>query len=155
MSKGCDNGYKLCREDAGLPQEQAAEALHVSTRTLSDYENGRTKAPDDIVSAMAERYNTPLLVWWHLKHHSVLGKYLPDIQVPQTHGDMAFQAVLVKDDIDPAVVLIKKIMADGKICEQDQDDLQEFRNRFMSSKEKILSVILYLERIMQTSNKKI
>jgi len=146
MRKGCENGYRICREDAGLTQEQAAEVLHVSTRTLSDYENGHTKTPDEIVSAMTEKYKTPPLVWWHFKYHSVLGKFLPDIQMPQTHGDMAFKAVLAKRDLDPAVEIIAEIMADGQIDKHKKDDFREFIRRLKKAKEKILSVIIYAEQ---------
>ena len=54
MSNECENLYKICRISAGLTQEQAAELLAVSQRTLSEYENGRARVPDDIVAAMVE-----------------------------------------------------------------------------------------------------
>ena len=46
------NRYKTSRLEAGLTQERAAAALHIATRTLSDYENGHVRPPDDTVLAM-------------------------------------------------------------------------------------------------------
>ena len=66
MSNECENLYKICRISAGLTQEQAAELLAVSQRTLSEYENGRARVPDDIVAAMVEVYNSPLIAYYHL-----------------------------------------------------------------------------------------
>lgn len=80
MSNDCGNLYKICRTSSGLTQEQAAELLAVSQRTLSDYENDRARVPDDIVAIMAETYNSPLVAYYHLKHFSPLGRYLPEIQ---------------------------------------------------------------------------
>lgn len=61
MSNDCENLYKVCRTSAGLTQEQAAELLGVAPRTLSDYENERTRVPDDIVDAMSRIYKEPRL----------------------------------------------------------------------------------------------
>jgi len=65
MNVSCENRYKACRENTGFTQAQAAEILHVSERSLSDYENDKTKVPDDIVLRMSEIYSAPTLVWWH------------------------------------------------------------------------------------------
>lgn len=93
MSNTCENHYKSCRSTTHYTQEQAAELLHVSPRSLSDYENGHTRVPDDIVDKMATLYNSPLLAWWHLKQTSILGKYLPDMSTPQSNTDVAFQLI--------------------------------------------------------------
>ena len=101
MNNNCVNGYKTSRQNAGFTQEQAVELISqitggdLAVRTLSDYENGHVKkVPDEIVAAMADAYNCPILAWWHMKRNSPLGKFLPDIIMPQTNGDMAFQLVL-------------------------------------------------------------
>ena len=90
MSNECENLYKTCRVSAGFTQEEAAELLAVAPRTLSDYERDQARVPDDTVARMAEVYNAPLIAYYHLRRFSPLGKYLPELQEPQTHGDMAF-----------------------------------------------------------------
>lgn len=74
--------YKTARKSAGLSQEIAAEVLHISTRTLSDYENTRTTPPDDIVVNMVKEYKAPWLAFKHLKETSMVANlFLPEIDV--------------------------------------------------------------------------
>ena len=146
MCKSCENRYKIGRETSGYTQEKASEMLHISPRTLSDYENGHTRVPDDIVAAMTEIYNAPLLAWWHLKETSPLGKFLPDLLVPQTNGDMAFQLVLAEDELSPAVNSIKRIISDGRI---DEDESGDFKNSIMKIQNvngKLMSAVAYAEQ---------
>ncbi len=80
MKKRCVNIYKTARKSAGYTQEQAAEILHVSPRTLSDYESGKTIPGDDIVCKMIEIYDANWLAYEHLKQSTEIGKrFLPDI----------------------------------------------------------------------------
>lgn len=146
MRNDCTNRYKLCRENAQLTQEHAAELLHISPRSLSDYENGHTKVPEDIVSAMADHYNSPLLAWWHLKNHSVLGKFLPDIQMPQTNGDMAFQLWMAQNDLVPTVKTVMEILG-GEICKEKSKDLATAMDKVKQVKSMLLSAIIYSKKI--------
>jgi len=152
MSKACENRYKLCRENAGFTQEHAAELLHISVRTLSDYENGHAKVPDDVVDAMAGHYHSPLLAWWHLKNHSVLGKYLPEVSMPETIGDMAFQAILAQDDLAPTIEavknLAKQILVDGEWCADKMQDLSNTVEIWRQVKSKLLSAIIFAGQII-------
>lgn len=147
MNNDCENLYKVCRTSAGLTQEQAAEVLAIAPRTLSDYENERARVPDDIVAKMAEAYNAPLIAYYHLRRFSPLGKYLPDLQEPQTHGDMAFQAIIARDELGPAVDCIKRLVADGLIDSDEQEEFTECVITLRRVHGKILSVVAYAEKI--------
>ncbi len=142
MTDECKNYYKICRENAGLTQKEASNLLAVGERTLSAYENG-TKVPDEIVDKMAEVYNAPLLAWWHLKTFSILGKYLPDIQLPKTNGDMAFQTILANDQLKKATDMIKGIMADGVVTSDELDCYNEFKEIICDVTNKLMSVKTY------------
>ncbi len=143
MSKDCISYYKTCRETAGIKQEDAAEYLNVSCRSLSDYENGKARVPDDIVDKMSELYRSPLLAWWHLKNNSVLGKYLPDVVVPKTEVDMVFQGILAKDKLSPIVDGLKEIMSDGLIDCLEEDLLEEHIDEMRIVNNKLTSIILW------------
>ena len=143
MNKDCMLYYKTCRESAGMKQEDAADQLNVSIRALSDYENGKTRVPDDIVDRMSELYRSPLLAWWHLKTNSVLGKYLPDVIVPKTEVDMVFQGILAKDKLAPIVEGLKEIMSDGMIDAMEEELLDEHIEEMRIVNNKLTSIILW------------
>ena len=44
---------KTARNAAKLSREEAAHRLYIGSRTLADYETGRTVAPPDVVLRMA------------------------------------------------------------------------------------------------------
>ena len=52
---------KAARNAARLSREEAAHRIYIGTRTLADYETGRTAAPPDVVMRMAEVYQEPEL----------------------------------------------------------------------------------------------
>lgn len=143
MNKDCIIYYKTCRESAGIRQEESAELLNVSIRSLSDYENGKSRVPDDIVDRMAEIYKSPLLAWWHLKENSVLGKYLPDVAIPKTEVDMVFQSILAKDKLSPIIDGLKEIMSDGVIDEMEEGDLNEHIEDMRDVNNKLTSIIIW------------
>ena len=59
--------YRICREAAGLTQEQAAEGLNCSVRSLARYESGEQHVPDDIAYQMVVLYDSQLLAVQHLR----------------------------------------------------------------------------------------
>lgn len=52
---------RKARNATKLSREEAAHRIYVGTRTLADYELGRTIAPPDVVMRMAEVYREPTL----------------------------------------------------------------------------------------------
>ena len=52
---------RTARNKAGITREEAAHRIYIGTRTLADYELGRTIAPPDVVMRMAEVYQEPEL----------------------------------------------------------------------------------------------
>ncbi len=143
----CKDLYKLCRTSAGFTQEQAAELLAISPRTLSDYENERLRVPDDIVDAMSRHYKSPLLAWWHLRNTSILGKYLPDVVMPQTNGDMIAQLSIAEWRLKQVVDEIQRIMEDGKIEEYEKAEFKNAMEFVRQVNSKLLSVIVYAEGV--------
>lgn len=84
MKTDCKSIYKWYREAASFTQDNAADKLHVSTRSLSDYEGGKTIPGDDVVCAMVELYRAPDLAYLHLKTNTEVGKrYLPDLHLDE------------------------------------------------------------------------
>lgn len=76
MSKSFGRLCGFYREAAGFTQEQAAELLHVSVRTVGAYENGEYMPHDDTVDMMVVTYNAPELGYHYLSRVLRTGRRL-------------------------------------------------------------------------------
>lgn len=79
MMENCYFVYQNCRKHAGFTQENAAEFLAISPRTLVGYEAGAAPVPDDIAAKMVELYKAPLLGYQHLQLNPVARRFLPPL----------------------------------------------------------------------------
>ncbi|MDL2205352.1 helix-turn-helix transcriptional regulator [Eubacteriales bacterium OttesenSCG-928-N13] len=144
MSKDCRNIYRISRELAGMTQERVAPFLGCAVRTLSDYENG-THPPDDIVRQMVKVYRIPALAYWHFKANEHLGEYLPDVYEPQTCGDMGFLVVLSSDDLEEALMIVKEVLADGRIDPSEHGNMRRCASLLRAVAGRLISAALYVE----------
>lgn len=107
--KECGNIYRISRVSADVSQEVAAELLHISSRSLSDYEAGRTTPPDDIVCAMVEVYSAHWLAYEHLRISSKVGQmFLPEIDF---------------SDLPKAVLRFQKEVGDIQLISRDMVEI--------------------------------
>ncbi len=91
-----ENIYKNARKTTILTQEKASEFLRISKDSLSAYERGITRTPDDIVCKMIEVYGTRWLAYEHLRESTLVGqKYLPKIN----HNDVAKSVLRLQKEI--------------------------------------------------------
>ena len=127
--------YKICREQAGLTQEQAIVLLGIAEpATLSRYENGHTPV------------RTPLLASWYVRYTNPgLAQYLPEISNPVTDGDMALQMELADDDITEVRKAVKAVLRDGIVDVQEAEELKLNAHTLREVANKILSAAAYLE----------
>lgn len=80
MQERSENIYRVARIRAGFTQIEAADAVAVSVRSISDYEIGKTPVPDETALMMAKAYNAPWLRLEHLKQNPVFMDVLGEIQ---------------------------------------------------------------------------
>lgn len=125
MRYDCGNIYKSARLYAGISQEKAAELLYISTRSLCDYENGRSIPSDEVVCRMIEVYNAPWLGYMHLKHSTEVGrKYLPDISFTDlARAVLRFQKEV--GDLKEVNGELIEIACDGQISEHEKPTWQK------------------------------
>lgn len=119
MQNRCKNIYKIARKAAGMTQEQAAELLHISVRSLAEYEAGRTIPPDDVVCSMIDIYEAVWLGYEHLKRSTEVGKkYLPDLELTDLARSVLRLQKEVSDvnRINPDMV---EVACDGVIHEHE------------------------------------
>ena len=121
MKRYCENIYKSARRNAGMTQEQAAEQLYISVRSLAEYEAGRTIPPDDVVCRMVEAYGAKHLAYMHLKQSTEVGRrFLPDLHIMDLPRSVLKLQKEVKDvtDINHHMV---DVACDGMVEEHESE----------------------------------
>lgn len=152
MDKVGNNYYQTCRICAGLTQGEASEVLEVSLSQLQKVETDQRVPSDDLVNMMADVYQAPLLAWWHLKKHNPLGHHLPEVSLPQTNCDMAFQSILMVDDLDKANILIKELLADGIITPCELEKFEQYKKLIKTITDKGASIQVFAKSVDEGSH---
>lgn len=135
----CRNIYKIARNSAGLTQEYAAELLHISTRSLANYESGVTEPTSDIVHAMMDVYKAKWLGYEHLRMSAVGQKCLPKIN----STDLARSVLFLQqqfNEIDRVSAYMIEVASSGKI-DNYQEKWDEVTERILKMTGAALSVV--------------
>lgn len=116
--------FKVARNVAGLSREEAAQKLFIGTRTLSDYESGRTIAPPDVVLRMAEVYQQPELTADYCSKICPIGQVIAHC-IERSEFTMTVLRVLDEfADVEKLKERLIHIAADGKVCEKEKDEFR-------------------------------
>jgi len=141
MKRYCENIYKSARRNAGMTQEQAAEQLYISVRSLAEYEAGRTIPPDDVVCRMVEVYKAKHLAYLHLKQSTEVGRrFLPELHILDLPRSVLKLQKEVKDvtDINHHMV---DVACDGMVEEHEHGIWQSIEKELMEMIGAGLSVV--------------
>lgn len=141
MQRKYGNIYKNARKAAGMTQEQAAELLYISVRSLAEYEAGRTTPPDDVVCRMVEVYGAKHLAYLHLKQSTEVGRrFLPDLHIMDLPRSVLKLQKEVKDvtDINHRMV---DVACDGAIEDHEHDIWQDIEKELLEMVGAGLSVV--------------
>lgn len=141
MKRYCENIYKSARRNAGMTQEQAAEQLYVSVRSIAEYEAGRTTPPDDVVCRMIDVYGDRSLAYMHLKQSTEVGRrYLPDLHILDLPRSVLKLQKEVKDVMDVNSRMID-VACDGVVDTHEQETWQNVIKELMEMVAAGLSVV--------------
>jgi len=142
--------YKICRENAGMTQNEACYHLGIeNVETLSRYENGHNAPPDKIVASMAMLYRNKKLVKWHMRRiHPELADFIvyPD-DVNNIH-EMIWQIELNADSAYETMAQVKEYLRDGALCDDDITQLKEKDVPAMRRAiEGLTAVLMFMEKM--------
>ncbi len=112
--------FRTARNAAGLSREEAAHRLYVGTRTLADYEAGRTLAPPDVVMRMAEVYQEPALSADYCSKICPIGQVLAHSLERSEFAVTVLRVLKEFADVEQLKDRLIHIAADGKLCRQEQ-----------------------------------
>ena len=134
-NKGNDNYYFLCRKKASEHNDAlssrlgAASRLNISESALRNYEVDTANVPQDIVCAMADLYGMPEMETHYCKNDCPIGKHVGSAMTCEVRS---IESVAVNflthtngGDIQALQNAVLKIAIDGKISEQERDQLRK------------------------------
>lgn len=134
-SKGNDNYYFLCRKKASEHNDAlssrlgAASRLNISESALRNYEVDTANVPQDIVCVMADLYGMPEMETHYCKNDCPIGKHVGSAMTCEVRS---IESVAVNflthtngNDIQAMQNAVLKIAIDGKISQQERDQLRK------------------------------
>lgn len=110
-------------------REDVSELLYIDAKTLGGYESGKATPPPDIVALMTEIYRCPELLNNYCARECPLGKgrvqLLQDIPVER----IALRLNRSCRDVQSVLYDLEDILADGKVNEEEREQLHGILNR--------------------------
>ncbi len=106
---------RTARNKAGFTREEAAHRIYVGTRTLADYELGRTIAPPDVVMRMSEVYREPTLPADYCAKVCPIGQVLAHSLNRSEFAVTVLRVLKEFADVEKLRGDLIKIASDGKI----------------------------------------
>jgi len=115
---------RAARNAAGLSREEAAHRIYIGTRTLADYESGRTVAPPDVVMRMAEVYGDPTLTADYCSKVCPIGQALAHSLDRSEFAVMVLRVLKEFADVERLKDRLIHIASDGKVCAKEVDEFK-------------------------------
>lgn len=141
-----DNIYREAREtynkttDDPLNREEAAERLHVSPATLGRYETDESDPSPEVVYAMSQIYQNPVLRRRHCSEYCLIGKEDHPYSAPKTLFESGYGLINANRVLDHFKAELFEVLADGEV---DEDEIVKLRAMIpqIKSVQKLLSDI--------------
>lgn len=115
---------RAARNAAGLSREEAAHRLYIGTRTLADYESGRTIAPPDVVMRMSEVYGEPALTADYCAKVCPIGQVLAHCVERSEFAVVVLRVLKEFADVERLKDSLVCIAADGELHEHELDEFE-------------------------------
>ena len=106
---------RTARNKAGITREEAAHRIYIGTRTLADYESGRTIAPPDVVMRMAEVYREPTLPADYCSKVCPIGQVLAHCVERSEFAVTVMRVLKEFNDVEMLRDNLIKIASDGRV----------------------------------------
>jgi len=115
---------RTARNNAGITREEAAHCIYIGTRTLADYELGRTVAPPDVVMRMAEVYQEPALPADYCSKICPIGQVLAHSLDRSEFAITVLRVLKEFSDVERLRGNLIQIASDGKINPHEVDEFK-------------------------------
>ena len=128
---------RTARNKAKLTREEAAHRIYVGTRTLADYESGKTIAPPDVVLKMSEVYQEPELTADYCKKTCPIGQILAHSLDRSEFAVTVLWILKEFADVERLKDNLVNIAADGQLQDHEMDEFQAILKEMVELEKRI------------------
>lgn len=118
--------YKIARNEAGMSMEEASFKLHIGRRTLSNYENGLSPVPNEIVFKMALVYKKPELLVDHCAKNCPIGQITAQTLHKRNMSVSVLGFLKEFEDVSKLKNRLIEIASDGELDDTEIPDFMNF-----------------------------
>lgn len=117
--------YKSARKEAGFSIQEAAWQLHVGSRTLTNYEQGYTIPPPEVVLNMVKLYNCPELTAKYCAKICPIGQVYAHCYERNNMATTVLSLLKEFTDVEKLKDKLIAIACDNRL---DESEIPEFRD---------------------------
>ena len=128
---------RKARNRAKLTREEAAHRIYIGTRTLADYELGRTIAPPDVVMKMAEVYREPTLPADYCATVCPIGQVLAHSINRSEFAITVLRLLKEFADVERLKEKLVSIAADGELQQHELDEFEAILKEMVELEKRI------------------
>lgn len=145
------NIYQICRENANLTREAAAEQLEfISSDRIEKIESEKSYPHPDEILAMADCYKNPSLCNYYCSHECSIGQeYVPEITA-KSLSVVTLEMLSTLNTLSKEKDLMIDIAADGEISEDEISDFLRIKNSLEDMLLTIETLKLWFENSIAT-----
>ena len=142
MNYDCGNIFKTGRELSGYTQEQVAELLDVSPKTISNWEcyNFKGMKADNVVK-MAKLYKDDTLPLKWLTLFSPYKEYLPEIEFKDI-SDSIVDVLDTHNDFNEVLKKLVKILKNKQVDEHEEEDWENIEAISMGLAGSLIALVM-------------
>ena len=122
MKTGLAEAVHTARNLAGMTLEHAAECVGVSSRSISNYESGRT-VPDQIIACMVKAYRNPGLGFYYLTNELYTGRLLLPPIIPAGVSSKSIRLRVAVEHVKALLPELDAICLDDFVDEAERGTL--------------------------------
>lgn len=138
--------YRESRNRAGLSMEEASFRLHIGRKTLSNYENGYSQVPCEIVLQMAMIYNDPDLLVKHYTKTCPLGQIITQEYRKRDMATSVLGFLKELEDVNRRKYRLMEIASDGILDDSERPDFLSILKEVRELKQSIDDIEQYTRR---------
>jgi len=129
--------YREARNRAKLSREESAHRLYIGTRTLADYESGRTIAPPDVVMRMATVYQEPELPADYCSKICPIGQVLAHSLDRSEFAVTVLRVLKEFADVERVKEMLVCIAADGELHQHEVGEFEAILKEMVELEKRI------------------